>query len=82
MGTVLSKGIQSVKVIPMGTEEVVSLTHQSMDPLQKELHGLLLEPLHHCDVDIFLPNHWSLSAFFRGPNTRQLQGERSRLYGR
>jgi hypothetical protein len=41
-----------LKVIHMGTKEVVSLTHQPMDPFQKELHGPLLETLHHCDLDI------------------------------
>jgi hypothetical protein len=29
------------------------LAHQSMDPLRKELAGLLLEPLHHHGLDVF-----------------------------
>jgi hypothetical protein len=41
-----------LKVIPMGTKEVVSMTHQPMDLFQKELHGLLLETLHHCGLYI------------------------------
>ena len=40
-----------LKVIPMGTKEVVSLTQQPKDSFQKELHGPLLETLHHCDLD-------------------------------
>jgi hypothetical protein len=40
-----------LKVIFMGTKKVVSLTHQPMDSFQKELHGPLLETLHHCDLD-------------------------------
>jgi hypothetical protein len=41
--------------------------HQPMDPLYKELPGLLLEPLHHYSPFIFIHlSSLALSAFFRG----------------
>lgn len=36
----------------MTSEADVELTHESQDPLHKELPELLLEPLHHHNLDI------------------------------
>jgi hypothetical protein len=41
------KELSPLQTVPMGTAEGIPLTHQPMDPLCKELPGLLLEPLHH-----------------------------------
>jgi hypothetical protein len=41
------KEYRPLKIVLMGTEAHIPLTHQLMDPLCKELPGLLLEPLHH-----------------------------------
>jgi hypothetical protein len=38
----------------MGLETGIPLTYQLMDPLYKELSGLLLEPLHHLSLDVFI----------------------------
>jgi len=38
-GLISANEYSLLKVIPMGTKEVVSLTHQPMDLFQKELHG-------------------------------------------
>jgi hypothetical protein len=38
---------EAVKAIPMAAEAGILQNHQPMDPLRKELPGLLLEPLHH-----------------------------------
>jgi hypothetical protein len=42
------------------------LMHQLMDPIYTELPGLLLEPLHQCDLEsLSNASLWSFSAFFK-----------------
>jgi hypothetical protein len=45
-GLFWAKALSSLKVLPIGIESGTPLTHELMDPLQKEVFGLLLEPLH------------------------------------
>jgi hypothetical protein len=42
------------KIVLMSIAAHISLTHQLMGPLCKELPGLLLELLHHCSLDAFV----------------------------
>jgi hypothetical protein len=46
-----------------------------MDPLWKELPGLLLELLHTCSHDVFVfdPSLLHFIAFLKGPNTELIQ---------
>jgi hypothetical protein len=39
-----------IKTVSMGVEAAISLMH----PIHTELSGLQLEPLHYCDLDVFI----------------------------
>jgi hypothetical protein len=41
-------------VIPTGIEASMPMMHQLLDPLWKELPGLLLEMLHHHSLNVFV----------------------------
>lgn len=43
-----------LKIIPMDVDPGILLPHQLIDPLQKELPELPVEPLHHCTIDILM----------------------------
>lgn len=47
LGFVLVDGVDAVEI-------GISLTHHPMNPLREEIPGLLLEPLHHRSLDVFL----------------------------
>jgi hypothetical protein len=50
-GIVLDEGVEAVKT---GFHGAVALMHELLLPFQKELCGLLLEPLHNCSLDILV----------------------------
>jgi hypothetical protein len=60
-GIVLVKEERLLKIVTTDVEAGIPLAHQLMAPLCKELHRLLLEPLHHCTLDIFDSNIHSTS---------------------
>lgn len=66
----LGEGGGAIKRVPMGNEKDIPMTHQSKDPLHKELPGLQLEPQHRCSLDVFT---WTKStaclALSRGGQT-------------
>jgi hypothetical protein len=53
-GLFWTKKQRPLKVAAMIAKAGIPLMHQLMDPLCKELPGLLLEPLPHCGLDIFV----------------------------
>jgi hypothetical protein len=53
-GLFWAKEQRLLKIVPLGVEASIPLTHQPTDPLCKKLPGLLLEPLNHCSLDIFV----------------------------
>jgi hypothetical protein len=50
-GTVLGERVEAIKNSPTGIETGKPLMYRPMDPLCKELTGLLLEPLYHSVLD-------------------------------
>jgi hypothetical protein len=51
---VLGEGIEAIKNCLHGGEASIPLTYPPMNPLHKDLPGLLVEPLHHHGLDVFL----------------------------
>jgi hypothetical protein len=59
-----------MKIVLIGIKVWFLLTQQLMDPLNKELSRLMLQPLHHCGLDVFvLPEFTPLSTILMGQNT-------------
>lgn len=53
-GLFLVKDQRQLKIVYINVEADIPLAHQLMDPLWKELPGLLLELLHNCSHDVFV----------------------------
>jgi hypothetical protein len=49
-GLLWAKEYNLLKIIPIGVEAEITMTHQLIDPLPSPA-GLLLEPLHHRGLD-------------------------------
>jgi hypothetical protein len=44
----------SFKTVSMAIEAAIALAHLLTDPLSEELPGLLLEPLYHSGLEVFI----------------------------
>jgi hypothetical protein len=66
----------------MTSEAGIQLTHESTDPLHKEIPELLLEPLHHHDRDVLLrPESKALQCFLEGTERMEVTSCRSGCTG-
>jgi hypothetical protein len=69
LGSITGGGVEELKVVPMREEAGIALTHQLMDPLCKELLGLMLEAMHHRGFHIFIQRiSRSFGTLFRESN--------------
>jgi hypothetical protein len=69
-----------LKIIPMSNETGTSLLHQLKDHPCKEFPKLLLESMHHRNLDAFVrPKCRPFSTFLRGLNTWKPQSDKSKL---
>jgi hypothetical protein len=77
-GMFWAKGNRLLKMVPVGVDAGIPLTHQLMEILRKEFPGLLLK---HCtttaSTSLSGPNLRPFNALLRWPNTWKSHGDRS-----
>lgn len=83
MWTVLGEGAEAAKNRPLGAEDGKPLATTRQTFTAKKFLWLLLQPLHHPDLDYFIqPEASALQCLPQGAKHMESHGNRSRWYGR
>jgi hypothetical protein len=57
-----------LKIVPMDSENGISIMHQAIDPFCEKFSGLLLEPLHHHGLGIFVRSKHADKFHLKNPH--------------